>query len=149
MIKQYIHFFSFLKSIVPVRLSNSLWGSDVSLFSRFINIVFIFLLHLYWIHNIVTYFFVIYFPRYKEYMICLISFGKFSDVLSAFTCVRAIGNLWSICLGVNILRPYWKYSTFFLNLHKQHLYYQKHFVLYLYFFFCSWFRFFTKFFSIF
>ena len=25
-------------------------------------------------------------------------------MLTASTCVRAIGNLWSICLGVNILR---------------------------------------------
>ena len=31
--------------------------------------------------------------RYKEYMICLISFSKFSDVLPAFTCGRAIDNL--------------------------------------------------------
>ena len=38
-------------------------------------------------------------------MICLISFSKFSDVLPAFTCASAIGNLGSICLGVNILRP--------------------------------------------
>ena len=30
---------------------------------------------------------------------------KFSDVLAAFTCASAIGNLWSFCLGVNILRP--------------------------------------------
>ena len=34
-------------------------------------------------------------------MICMISFSKFSDMLPAFTCARAIGNLWSICLGVN------------------------------------------------
>ena len=38
-------------------------------------------------------------------MICLISFSKFSDVLPAFTCVRAIGNLSSICLRVNISSP--------------------------------------------
>ena len=31
--------------------------------------------------------------------------SKFSDVFPAFTCERAIGNLWSICLGVNILSP--------------------------------------------
>ena len=30
-------------------------------------------------------FLVIYFDLYKEYMICLISFSKFSDVSSAFT----------------------------------------------------------------
>ena len=32
-------------------------------------------------------------------------FSNFSDVLSAFTCARAIGNLRSICSGVNILSP--------------------------------------------
>ena len=50
-------------------------------------------------------FLVISFDWYKEYIICLISFCKFSEVLPAFTYPRAIGNLWSICLGVNILRP--------------------------------------------
>ena len=29
----------------------------------------------------------------------------FSDVLLAFTCASAVGNLWSICIGVNILSP--------------------------------------------
>ena len=38
------------------------------------------------------------------------SLSKFSDVLLAFTCARAIGNLWSICLGVNILRLEWSFS---------------------------------------
>ena len=33
----------------------------------------------------------------------MILFSKFSDVLPAFICARAIGNLWSISLGVNIL----------------------------------------------
>ena len=33
------------------------------------------------------------FAQYKEYMICLISFSKSSDVLAAFTCASAIGNL--------------------------------------------------------
>ena len=37
-------------------------------------------------------------------MICLISLKKNSDVLPAFTCARAIGNLWSNYLGVNIFR---------------------------------------------
>ena len=36
-------------------------------------------------------------------MICWISFSKFSYVFPAFTCASAIGNLCSICLGVNIL----------------------------------------------
>ena len=38
-------------------------------------------------------FLVISLPRYKQYMICLISFNKFLDVLPAFTCASAIGNL--------------------------------------------------------
>ena len=28
--------------------------------------------------------------------------NTFSDVLTVFTCAEATGNLWSICLGVNI-----------------------------------------------
>ena len=40
-------------------------------------------------------------------MIWRISFSKFQDVLPTFTCARAIGNLWSICLGLNILRFEW------------------------------------------
>ena len=47
------------------------------------------------------------FARYKEYMIGLISFSKFSDVLPAFTFARAIGYLWSISLEFNILRLKW------------------------------------------
>ena len=39
------------------------------------------------------YFLVISFGRYKKYMICLISFNKFSDALPAFNCGRVIGNL--------------------------------------------------------
>ena len=35
---------------------------------------------------------VIYFAQYKKYIIFLILFGKFSDVLPAFTCGSAIGN---------------------------------------------------------
>ena len=46
----------------------------------------------------------IWFARYKEYMICLISLSKFSDVLPAFTSARAIGNLRGISLVVKILR---------------------------------------------
>ena len=45
------------------------------------------------------------FDWFKEYTISLISFNKFSELLLAFTCARAIGNLWSNCLGVNILSP--------------------------------------------
>ena len=38
-------------------------------------------------------FLLISFARYKEYIIYLISFGKFTDVVPAFTCASAIGNL--------------------------------------------------------
>ena len=41
------------------------------------------------LHN----FLVILFARYKEYMIFLVPFSKFSDVLPAFTWVEAISNL--------------------------------------------------------
>ena len=35
---------------------------------------------------------VISFARYKEYITCVISFSKCSDMLPAFTCLSAIGN---------------------------------------------------------
>ena len=50
-------------------------------------------------------FLVISFDRQREWTICLISFNKLFELLPAFTCARDIGNLWSICLGVNILSP--------------------------------------------
>ena len=98
-----------LKSVLSIRLSDSRWGSDVLLllffFFRIINIVFnfyyIFIEFIILLHN----FLVIFFAWYKECIICLISFNKFSYVLPAFTCASDIGNLWRICLGVNILRP--------------------------------------------
>ena len=46
------------------------------------------------------------FAHYKESVMCLILFSKFSDVLLAFACGSAICNLWSICLGVNSLRSF-------------------------------------------
>ena len=56
---------------------------------------------LYFLHLLV-----IPFAQYKEYMICVTSFSKCLDALPAFTCVKAIGNLWSICLGVNIFNSF-------------------------------------------
>ena len=90
------------KFIFPERLINSLWGSDVLLFSKFINVVSILF------YNIIEFivllcFLVTLLVRYKEYIICLIWFSKFSNIFPAFTCT--IGNPWGICLGVNILRP--------------------------------------------
>ena len=102
--KQYFYLF---KSILCVRLSNSLWRSDALLFLEFISTVFTFVLYLYLIHYIVIYFFSNFFARCNKYMICLTSFSKFSDVLPAFTCARTIGDLWNICLRVNILRLEW------------------------------------------
>ena len=50
-------------------------------------------------------FLVISFDWYREKKICLISFNKFSELLPAFTCARATGNIWSIYFGVNIVIP--------------------------------------------
>ena len=91
------------KFYLSERLSNSLWGSDVLLFSEFINIVFIlfynFIEFIIFLHT----FLVISQAQYKEYLICIISFGKFPDILNDFTCARAIDNLWIICSMDNIL----------------------------------------------
>ena len=51
---------------------------------------------------------VISFARYKQYIIWRVSFIKFSDVWPVCTCASAIGNLWSICLGIIILRRVFK-----------------------------------------
>ena len=88
------------------RLSNSLWGSDVLLFLEFINIVSILFYNFIEFIVVLYIFLLISFARYKQYMICLISFSTFSDVLPAFTCASAIGNLWSICLWLNIFSPF-------------------------------------------
>ena len=52
-----------------------------------------------------------YLTQCKQSMILRILWSKFTDVLSVFNCARAIGNIWSICLGVTTLgvhgqRPY-------------------------------------------
>ena len=36
-----------------------------------------------------------------------------SELLPAFTCASAIGNLWRISLGVNILSPFLSVAAFF------------------------------------
>ena len=93
-----------LKSILSVRLSNSLWRSNVLLYLEFKNVVSIFYCTFIAFIILLYTFLVISFDWYKEYMIYMIWFSKFSDVLPAFTFVKAICNLWSICLEVNILR---------------------------------------------
>ena len=81
--------------------------SDLLLFSNLMNIVSILF------YNFIEFIIFLYtflvnsFAWYKEYIICLISFSKFSDALPIFTYVSVIGNLWSICLGLNILKFGW------------------------------------------
>ena len=97
------------ESILFETLSNSLWGSDVSVFSEFINkLCFLCLYRLHYTFSLCRYihFLVFSFARYKKYTIWRASFSKFLDVLPAFTCASAIATLWSIRLGVNI------YETF-------------------------------------
>ena len=81
--------------------------SDFLLLSKFINIVSI--LHKHCIEfNLLLYtFLVISFARCKKYLIFLIWLGKFLNVVSVFSCPRAIGYLWNRFLGVNILRLEW------------------------------------------
>ena len=44
-----------------------------------------------------------YFTQCKQSMILRILWTKLTDVLYAFNCARAIGNVLSICLGVTTL----------------------------------------------
>ena len=95
------------KFILFERLSDSLWGLDVLLFPELINIEFILFYNFIEFIILLYNFLAISFAQHKEYIICLISFSNFSGVLPAFTWANAIGNLWSICLGVNILSCLW------------------------------------------
>ena len=72
-----------------------LWGSDVLLFSELINIISIlFYDFIELLYTLLLYtFLVIWFARYKEYIVCLILFSKFSDILPTFPCATAISNL--------------------------------------------------------
>ena len=56
--------------------------------------------------NYYIYFLLFCFAGYKTYVIFLISSNNFSDMLQAFTCAREIGNLWNICLDVNIFHRF-------------------------------------------
>ena len=78
----------FLKFILSEKLSSSLWESGVLLFSNFINIVSILF------YNFIEFIILLYifFARYEEYITCLISFSKFSNVSLPFTSAIAIGN---------------------------------------------------------
>ena len=100
-----ITFLPMLKSNILVSFNSKTCGLDVLVFSEFIYIVSIFytLMDLIMLHT----FLVICLDWYKDYTICIISFNKLSELLPAFTCASAIGNLWSIYLGVSILSSEW------------------------------------------
>ena len=100
-------FINIFRFILSARLSNSLWGSVVLLFSEFINIVSTLFYNFIEFIILLDTFLVIFFSRCKEYIIFLIIFSKFSGELLAFTCAKDFGNLWSICLGVDILKLEW------------------------------------------
>ena len=94
-----------LKFILLERLSNNLWHPDVLLFLELKNILLSILYYNFIELIMLLYtFLLISFAQYKQYMICLISFRKFSGVLSPSTSVSAIGSLWAICLELNILK---------------------------------------------
>ena len=76
-----------------LRFITSLSGLDVLLFLELINAVSILYYNFTEFIILLYTFLVISFTRYKKYMICHISFNKFSDALPAFTCARPIGNL--------------------------------------------------------
>ena len=59
-----------------------------------------FVLYLYWIHYSFISFFSNFFCLIQTIYDLMDFFNKVSDVLPAFTCAGAIGNLWSIYLGV-------------------------------------------------
>ena len=90
----------FLKFSFIERLSNSLWGSDVSLFLELRNIVSILF------YNFIEFIILLYnfletsFPRYKEYIFYPVSFSMFWDVFTPLTCASGFSNLWSICWRV-------------------------------------------------
>ena len=80
------------KFILSVRFSNNLLGSNVPLLLGFMNIVSILFYNFIEFIILMYTFSVIFFFLIQKYMICLISFSKLSDVLTAFTCAKTIGN---------------------------------------------------------
>ena len=72
-------------------------------FREFINIVSILFHNFVYIITLLHALMVISFGWHKEYIICLVFFSKFTDVLPPFTCASAIDNLWNNCLGIIIL----------------------------------------------
>ena len=89
----YLAFLFSLKFILSERLSNSLSGLNVLLFSELINIVSIMFYNSIEFIILLYTFLVISFALNKKNMICLILFSTFSVVIPAFTYANAIGNL--------------------------------------------------------
>ena len=117
--KKTTHLSLLFKFILSRKLSNSVWGSDVLLFAQFCTIhkySIHCVLFFYWIHYVVVYIFGKFWCLIKKYVICMISFSRFSDVLTAFTYARAIGNLWNICYAANILSCVWSKTLLSQNL---------------------------------
>ena len=89
-----ILFSPLLKSNLSVNLSIKTWSRSFNVFrvhkysTHFYNCIDLIML--------LYKFLVISFDWYKEQTICLILFNNFSELLPAFTCATAIGNLWSI-----------------------------------------------------
>ena len=101
MIREHIYHL-FFKFILSEILSNSLAGSDVLLFSEFMNIDSVLYYGFIKFIKLWYTFLITFFVWHREYMIWRVSFWKFLNVLPAIICASAIGNLWSICLGVNM-----------------------------------------------
>ena len=91
------------------------------MFPELINIVFI-TFYNFIVFIILFYAFIgIRFARYKEYIICLISFSKIPYELPAFNCAIGTGNFWSICLGVNTFSPFAYFTLYVaLDTHGDH-----------------------------
>ena len=94
------HLSLLLKFILSERLSNSLWGSDLLLFSEFINIVSILFYNLIEFIILLNIFFSNFFGSKYIWFVWfhLVSF----QMCDLYLLVQEIGNLWSTCLGVNI-----------------------------------------------
>ena len=87
------YFSLYFRFVLSKRFNNNLRASNVLLFSEFTNIVFILFYNFIEFIILLHTFLVTSFLGYEEYLICLISFFTFSDILPAFTCANTIDNL--------------------------------------------------------
>ena len=129
MIKQYF-FLPLLKSNLSVRLSIKTCGLEVF---------------------VIIYFFSNFFWLIQRINSLCVSFNKLSELLPAFACARAIGDLWSICLGVNIFgfKNHWtivfyKFDSIISSMKKNINIWQSFFCCLVLFPFCIIFRYLLK-----